>query len=168
MKSNRLIYRFLSINPAGRWSFRRQERSTRAMRDAVQHQNAELVVGGVAMLGALRGSALPGDGNLTEVAGRLSGRKRKDIGGIVLAAEPGVQLLEFLIARNQALEGRSASDFVLQSSGEVPERLAAQAGGNATEQQRTTVRWIGHTSGNQAFAMVGALSSGASLSFNVN
>ena len=102
------------------------------VKHAVQHQDADFLLDGVAEFARLRAGAASGDGDVAEEraarAGRL-GREREDVGGVVLAAEVAVQAAQFGVAGDQHVEGAALGDFLSQVPRETLDRARAASRG---------------------------------------
>jgi len=99
------------------------------VQDTVQGENLYFLGGGVSeFLRVLRGD-LSGDGDVAGVA-RFDGgqgRKRQDIGGLILAAKAAVQRFQFAAGSDQDVDRGAQSGGVARPNGKAIESAFAEA-----------------------------------------
>jgi hypothetical protein len=108
------------------------------MEHAVEHQNAEFVLGGVAELASLGAGAGRGDREVAEVTVRPG--ERKHVGRVILAAKLSIEAAQLGVAGDQAIEALAASDLTLQFAGEAPKRVCGRFG-HRTAKRDSTAFW---------------------------
>src|SRR5580704_7805352 len=92
------------------------------MKDAVQHQNLNLLSNAMAIFGCLALGVFKRDRNVAQKTQSLSGRERQHVGGVILLSKVAVQPLYFQVARDQASERASTGHFRCQALGECSGR----------------------------------------------
>src|SRR6202789_2251769 len=79
----------------------------------MQDQDTDLIFGGVVPFAGLDAGALERDSDVTEGA-VVFGRKRQDVGRVVLLEKSGVQGLQFRVVGDAAMELTSARNAIAQ------------------------------------------------------
>jgi hypothetical protein len=91
------------------------------MQDAVQHENADFLSDGVAVLSCLLLGALKRDRDFTQESVRFGNGKRKYIGGVVFSEELPIEVAQLPVSGDQTAEGVTAGYLRLQALGEGPQ-----------------------------------------------
>lgn len=104
----------------------------RKMKDAVQHQDSNLVFEIVAVLSGLRPRAVDGNRDLAQKAIARPRGEREYVGRVVSAQEVAVQPLEIGVARDKTGE-RTAGDVVPEAFSEAAQPGAVQTWGATLE-----------------------------------
>src|SRR4051794_25625793 len=86
------------------------------VKNAVQHEDAQLVLGGMAEVASLRASAHHRNGEIAEMA-VLAG-ERQHVRRVVLAAEIAIEAAQLGVAGDQAIEAAAAGNTAFQSARE--------------------------------------------------
>jgi len=102
----------------------------------MEHEDADLLLEGVAEMARLLTGPLNGEGHFTKEIIGAGGRKREHVGGPILAEEVAVQAAQFAIVSEQAGETAARGQFFGKLFGEPPEAGAGQAAGSPAEKQK--------------------------------